>query len=201
MQTQSVSLMAAAWPAEGQARWIRDAVLVLAGTALIAICAKTQVPMWPVPMTMQTWAVLLIGAAYGWRLGGITVLAYLLEGIAGLPVFAGPTAGIAYMAGPTAGYLVGFLVSAMLVGWLAERGWDRSLAKLVTALFLASIAPFIFGVAWLTHVLSLNPDIASPFQAALAAGVTPFIPGMVLKLALAAAVLKAGWAIVQRLRG
>ncbi len=201
MQTQSVSLMAAAWPAEGQARWIRDAVLVLAGTALIAICAKTQVPMWPVPMTMQTWAVLLIGAAYGWRLGGITVFAYLLEGIAGLPVFAGPTAGIAYMAGPTAGYLVGFLLSAMLVGWLAERGWDRTIPRLVAALFLGSIVPFILGIAWLTHVLGLNPEIASPFQAALANGMVPFLPGMVLKLALAAAVLKAGWAVVKRLRG
>ncbi len=201
MQTQSVSLMAAAWPAEGQARWIRDAVLVLAGTALIAFCAKTQVPMWPVPMTMQTWAVLLIGAAYGWRLGGITVIVYLLEGIAGLPVFAGPTAGIAYMSGPTAGYLVGFVLSAMLIGWLAERGWDRALPNLLAALLLASLVPFILGVAWLTYVLSLNPEVVGPFKTALTSGLVPFIPGMFLKLALVAAVLKAGWALVQRIRG
>ena len=201
MQTQSASLMAAAWPAEGQARWIRNAVLVLAGTALIAICAKIQVPMWPVPMTMQTWAVLLIGAAYGWRLGGVTVIAYLLEGIVGLPVFAGAAAGPAYMAGPTAGYLVGFVLSAMLVGWLAERGWDRTVPRHLAALFLASLLPFALGVAWLTHVLGLNPAIASPFQVAVQNGVVPFIPGMFLKLALAAAVLKAGWAVVRRLRG
>ena len=193
MQTQSVSLMAAAWPAEGQARWIRDAFLVLAGTALIAICAKTQVPMWPVPMTMQTWAVLLIGAAYGWRLGGITVIAYLLEGIAGIPVFAGPGAGPAYMAGTTGGYLVGFVVSAMLVGWLAERGWDRTLPRLVATLFLGSVVIFAVGVPWLAYLIGL--------EGALQHGLVPFIPGMFLKLALAAAVLKAGWTVVHRLRG
>jgi len=193
MQPQSASLMTAAWPAEGQARWVRDIVLVLAGTALIAICAKTQVPMWPVPMTMQTWAVLLIGAAYGWRLGGVTVIAYLLQGVAGLPVFAGPTAGFAYMAGPTAGYLVGFVLSAMLVGWLAERGWDRNIVGLAAALFLASIVPFVLGVAWLSYLFG--------FESAVQNGLIPFIPGMFLKLALAAAVLKAGWAVVRRLRG
>ena len=127
-------------------------VLVLAGTALIAICAKTQVPMWPVPMTMQTWAILLIGAAYGWRLGGITVIAYLLEGIAGIPVFAGPEAGPAYMAGTTGGYLVGFVVSAILVGWLAERGWDRTLPRLVTTLFLGSVVIFAVAVVSLRRV-------------------------------------------------
>ncbi len=201
MQTQSASLMTVVWPAQGQARWVRDAVLVLAGTALIAICAKIQVPMWPVPMTMQTWAILLIGAAYGWRLGGVTVIAYLLEGIAGLPVFAGAGAGPAYMAGTTGGYLVGFVVSAVLVGWLAERGWDRTVSRLVAALLLASIMPFVFGVAWLAYLLSLNPEIQSPIQAALQGGLVPFIPGMFLKLALAAAVLKAGWAVVRRLRG
>lgn len=193
MQTQSASLMTAVWPAQGQARWVRDAVLVLAGTALIAICAKTQVPMWPVPMTMQTWAVLLIGAAYGWRLGGVTVIAYLLEGVAGLPVFAGPTAGFAYMVGPTAGYLVGFVFSAMLIGWLAERGWDRTIAGLAGALFLASIMPFLLGVAWLSYLFGIESAVAN--------GLLPFIPGMFLKLALAAAVLKAGWAVVRRLRG
>ena len=193
MQLQSASLMAAAWPAEGQARWVRDIVLVLAGTALIALCAKTQVPMWPVPMTMQTWAILLIGAAYGWRLGGITVIAYLLEGIAGIPVFAGPEAGPAYMAGTTGGYLVGFVVSAMLVGWLAERGWDRTLPRLVATLFLGSMVIFAVGVPWLAYLIGLGGAIQH--------GLVPFIPGMFLKLALAVAVLKAGWTLVHRLRG
>ena len=193
MQTQSASLMTVVWPARGQARWVRDAVLVLAGTALIAICAKIQVPWWPVPMTMQTWAILLIGGAYGWRLGGVTVLAYLLEGLAGLPVFAGPTAGPAYMAGPTAGYLVGFVLSAMVIGWLAERGWDRTIARLSAALFLASIMPFVLGVAWLSYLFGIESAVQN--------GLVPFIPGMFLKLALAAAVLTAGWAVVRRLRG
>ena len=193
MQTQSASLMAAAWPAEGQARWIRDAFLVLAGTALIAICAKIQVPMWPVPMTMQTWAVLLIGVAYGWRLGGVTLIAYLLEGIAGIPVFAGPEVGPAYMLGTTGGYLVGFVLSAVLVGWLAERGWDRNLPKLAAALFLGSALIFVTGVAWLSSLIGLDSAIQH--------GLVPFIPGMFVKLALAVAVLKAGWAVVHKLRG
>ena len=105
------------------------------------------------------------------------------------------------MAGPTAGYLVGFVFSAVLIGWLSERGWDRSVSRFAAALLLASLVPFLLGVAWLTQVLSLNPEIQAPFQVALQSGVVPFIPGMVLKLALAAAVLKAGWVVVQRLRG
>lgn len=193
MQTQSASLMAAAWPAEGQARWIRNAVLVLAGTALIAICAKIQVPMWPVPMTMQTWAVLLIGAAYGWRLGGVTVIAYLLEGIVGLPVFAGAAAGPAYMAGPTAGYLVGFVLSAMLVGWLAERGWDRNVITTALAMLAGNVLLYIPGLLWLGVLFGWDKPI-------LEWGLTPFILGDLAKLGLAAAVLPVTWKLVGRRR-
>ncbi len=194
MTSQGSFLMAAAWPVERrEAVWLRTAVLVVLGTAPIAVCAKIQVPMWPVPMTMQTFAVLVIGGAYGWRLGGATVLAYLAEGAAGLPVFAGATAGPAYFAGPTTGYLIGFVLSAMLIGWLAERGWDRDLPRLVIALAAASVVTFVAGVAWLAVLIGLS--------AAIANGFTPFIPGMILKLALAAALLTAGWHMVRRRRG
>lgn len=113
------SLAKAAWPSE-QAHVFRNVVLMLVGSLLLAISAKIQVPFYPVPMTMQTFAVLVIGMAYGWRLGGATVLLYLAEGAAGMPVFASG-AGLAYLAGPTGGYLVGFLASAVLVGFLADR--------------------------------------------------------------------------------
>lgn len=193
MHTESASLITTAWPAEGQARWVRNAVLIVAGTGLLAICAKIQVPFWPVPMTMQTFAVLLIGGAYGWRLGGATVLAYLAEGAVGLPVFAGATAGLGYFAGPTAGYLAGFVPSAALIGWLAERGWDRTLPRLVAALALATLVTFVAGIAWLATFTGL--------PRAIEAGFVPFVPGEMLKLALVAAVLTAGWHFMRRIRG
>ncbi|NNG04740.1 MAG: biotin transporter BioY [Inquilinus sp.] len=193
MQPTSASLIATLWPAEGVARLARSVLLVVAGTALLTVCAKTQVPFWPVPMTMQTWAVLMIGAAYGWRLGGATVLAYLAEGAAGLPVFAGATAGPAYLAGPTAGYLVGFVLAAALIGWLAERGWDRDLPRLLLGLGMATVVPFVTGVVWLSTIVGI--------ERAIDGGLLPFIPGAVLKLALAAALLTVGWRLVHRLRG
>src|SRR5690349_15200312 len=124
------TLIDALWPA-GATPVIRWAVLALAGSLLLTASAKAQVPMWPVPMTMQSFVVLVIGMAYGARLAGATVALYLLEGALGLPVFAGTPEkgiGLAYMAGPTGGYLAGFAVAAVAMGWLAERGWDRGLA-------------------------------------------------------------------------
>ena len=117
------------WQAEGAARWMRNVVLVLAGTAILAISAKINVPMLPVPMTMQTFAVLLIAMAYGWRLGAATIIAYLAEGALGLPVFAGG-GGLAYMAGPTGGYLFGFVLSALIVGFAGGIDPEHALAQL-----------------------------------------------------------------------
>ena len=127
------TLINAIWPRE-TGGLLRLALLAIAGSALMAVSAKIQVPMWPVPMTMQTFAVLVIGMAYGARLAGATLLLYLAEGAVGFPVFASG-GGIAYMAGPTGGYLVGFLIAAVMVGWLAERGWDRN----VVLTFLANL--------------------------------------------------------------
>lgn len=190
--TRNGALIDALWPDRGDTgvfRAVRLAVLVIAGTALMAISAKIQVPMWPVPMTMQTFAVLAIGMAYGWRLGGATLLAYLAEGAIGLPVFASG-AGLAYMAGPTGGYLAGFAVAATLVGWLGDRGWDRNVALTLVAMTLGTAVIFGLGVGWLSTLIG--------FEKAVAAGLTPFLVGAAFKIALAAAVLPLVWQLIGR---
>ncbi|MBX6366602.1 MAG: biotin transporter BioY [Rhodospirillales bacterium] len=158
---------------------------VLLGTALLALSAKVQVPFWPVPMTMQTLVVLLIGAAYGSRLGAATVLLYLVEGGAGLPVFAGASAGPAYILGPTGGYLVGFVGAAWVTGALAERGWDRSPLLVIVAMTLGHVVLFSTGVAWLAFLIGAD--------AAIANGFLPFVGATVLKTLLAAALIRAAW--------
>lgn len=181
MTTRTLPPMLSLWRADGQSGLLRAAVLVVLGTALMALSAKIQVPFYPVPMTMQTAVVLLIGGAYGWRLGGLTMLAYLAEGLAGLPVFAGPVAGPAYFAGPTTGYLVGFMASAALMGLAVERGWARSLIGMAAAIAVASLIPFVTGVAWLAVLV--GP------AAAISAGLMPFIPAAILKGTLAGLLL------------
>lgn len=190
--TMQAPLVDGLWRAEGrQGRLVRNIVLVLAGTALIAVSAKINVPMVPVPMTMQTFAVLVIGMAYGWRLGGATLLAYLGEGLIGLPVFAGPVAGPAYLIGPTAGYLAAFFLAAVAVGWLAERGWDRTVARTLVANAIGTAIIFTLGAAWLAVFLAGAKDLGAgaALSAAVASGVTPFLIGAAAKIALAAAVL------------
>src|SRR5215212_2875969 len=183
------TLMGLVWPARSLTRSL---VLMAVGSALLALSAKIQVPFYPVPMTMQTLVVLVIGAAYGWRLGGATVALYLLEGALGLPVFAGPVAGVGYMAGPTGGFLMGFLVAAMLTGLLAERGWSRSLPRLLAAMAVGHVVIFALGFAWLAQLFQFDVGRA------WAAGVAPFYAATVLKTALAAALMQAGWRLLGR---
>jgi biotin transport system substrate-specific component len=190
------TLASTLWPAEGRSRLLRATLLALIGSLLLALSAKIQVPFWPVPMTMQTFVVLVIGAAYGLRLGTATVLLYLIEGAVGLPVFAGTPEkgiGLAYMAGPTGGYLVGFLAAAALCGWLAERGWDRSLALTLVAMAAGHALIFVFGLAWLATLM--------PFTKAVAVGLTPFWAATVLKTLLATAVMPLCWKAVLPRRG
>ena len=185
------TLIDALWP-EKTAPAVRWLVLVLLGSLLLTASAKAQVPMWPVPMTMQSFVALVLGMAYGARLAGVTVAVYLFEGAIGLPVFAGTPEkgiGLAYLAGPTGGYLVGFLVSAVAAGWLAERGWDRSLVWSTAAMTIGTVLLFVLGVGWLTVLVG--------WQKAIAGGLTPFLLGSVLKLALAAAVLPLAWRAVE----
>jgi biotin transport system substrate-specific component len=180
------------WPA-GARPALRAAVLLCLGSLLLMASAKAQVPMWPVPMTMQTFVVLVIGMSYGLRLGAATVAFYLIQGAFGLPVFAGTPErglGLAYMVGPTGGYLLGFLIAAALMGWLAERGWDRSLPKTVVAMTCGTLVQLAPGVAWLAVLIG--------WEKAIAAGLTPFLLGAVVKLALAAAVLPLAWRMVDQ---
>lgn len=160
-----------------------QALFVLAGTAVLALASQIEVPMVPVPITMQTFAVTMIGALYGWRLGALTVLAWLGEAMLGLPVLAGGAGGLAPFAGPTAGYLVSFPIIAALVGYLAERGWtgDRVIRSTVAHLSANALCLAIGG-AWLAAMIGS--------EKAWLFGVAPFILGGVLKSALAAAVLK-----------
>jgi biotin transport system substrate-specific component len=175
----------------------RNVLLVLAGSLALLISAKVQVPFYPVPMTMQTFVVLVLGMTLGWRLGGAAVLLYLAEGAAGLPVFANTPergVGLAYMLGPTGGFLVGFLLAAVAVGVLAERRWDRHVIPALAAMVIGTVIIFACGVAWLGTVIGWDKDV-------LALGVTPFLPGEAFKIALAAAVLPLGWRVVGRRRG
>ena len=176
-------LIDALWPrASGGA--LRLVALALAGSALLWLSAKVQVPLWPVPMTMQSFVVLLIGAAYGLRLGVATVALYLAEGALGLPVFAGTPEkgiGLAYMMGPTGGYLAGFLLAVAAMGWLAERGWLRDWRRGGALLLLGSAIPLALGWAWLGSFVGAGK--------AFALGVSPFLVGGAVKLALAASLL------------
>ncbi|MEO8667292.1 MAG: biotin transporter BioY [Bauldia sp.] len=187
------------WPAEANSA-ARQVLLVLAGTLLIAIAAKIKVPFYPVPMTLQTLAILLIAATYGMRLGTLTVLAYLLEGLLGLPVFANTPPGIAgpaYFLGTTGGFLVGFVILAFVVGWATDRGWDRSIVKLFAAMVVGEVVMMALGFGWLAWFASLSSGATGLGSAkAWAGGITPFILGDVLKIVLAALAVPAAWSLV-----
>lgn len=188
-----VSILPGATPLSRHARTLG---LALAGSALIALSAKIQVPFWPVPMTMQTFVVIALAMAFGARLGAATVALYLFEGALGLPVFAGTPEkgiGLAYMMGPTGGYLAGFLAAAWFAGWMAEQGWDRTFLKAAAVNALATAIVFILGVPWLAVLI--GPDKA------IAAGLTPFLLSSAFKVALGGAVMPLAWSFARRLRG
>lgn len=192
MRSASPPLAMALWPSDDKTgRLVRAIVLIAAGSVLMTVSAKLTVPFWPVPLSMQTFAALLIGAAYGWRLGGITVLAYLAQGAMGVPVFAGAGAGLPYLLGPTGGYLLGFIVAAMAVGWLAERGWDRRVLTTLAAMVIGNLVIYALGVGWLT-------TIVGSVERAFALGLLPFLLGDALKIALATALLPYAWSLIQR---
>ena len=172
-----------------------DVLLALAGSALIALSAQVAVPLpfSPVPVTGQTFAVLLVGAALGATRGAAAVLAYLAEGAAGLPVFAGGLAGPAALLGPSGGYLFGFLPAAWICGALAERGWDRRFLTTLAAMALGDLAVFAVGLPWLARFV--GPENAMAF------GLAPFVAGNLAKIVLAAGALPLAWACVRRSRG
>lgn len=157
-------------------------LLVVAGTALIAIAAQIKVPFWPVPATLQTLAIFTIAALYGQRLAVATVLTYLAEGAAGLPVFTGG-AGLAYLAGPTGGYLAGFLIMAAMTGWAADRGWARNPLRLLGINLAGEAVLLALGAGWIAFMFGS--------EKVMAWAIGPFIVTDLIKLALASAIVPA----------
>jgi biotin transport system substrate-specific component len=170
----------------------RSVGLVVVFSLFIAAAAQFSIQVGPVPITGQTFAVLLTGALLGSRLGAAAVIAYLIEGAVGLPFFAGGAAGLIRFFGPTGGYLVAFPAAAFVTGAFAEHGWDKNYPQAVVAMALGSIIVFLGGWAWYA-ILTNTPPVAA-FQIA----VLPYLPGDVIKIALAAAVLPTGWALLKR---
>jgi biotin transport system substrate-specific component len=207
--TDNKVLVEATGLSEGAARLLRQAVLVVVGIALLTLAAKIKVPMWPspVPVTMGTFAVLTIGAAYGPRLGLVTVLGYMLIGALGFDVFAGSSAennGLAYMMGGTGGYLVGYVLATLFLGWTARRGWDRSVLWMALALLIGNVIIYVPGVAWIYSIISaaaFDPaNYASVWEQTMVWGLTPYLIGDAMKLALAALLLPGLWKLIGNAR-
>ncbi len=187
--TRKTVMVEALWLRSGVAR---EVALILGGSLLIALSAQIQfvLPFSPVPITGQTFAVLLLGALYGSRRGAATVVSYLALGVVGLPVFAGGGLGVAKLVGPTGGYLVGFVAAALVVGNLSERGWDRKPASTAASMIIGNGIIYAIGIVWLSKFVG--------WQAVLGAGFLPFLIGDALKIALATILLPAGWKLLGR---
>jgi biotin transport system substrate-specific component len=165
-------------------------LLIIVGSLLVALSAQIEIPMWPVPVTLQTLAVLLVGGVLGSRLGALSLMLYLFEGAIGLPVFAGGAGSLAHFAGPTAGYLFGFMATAYLVGWFCERGWDRHVGTAVFVMLLGTLTIYLLGLPWLAQFTG--------WDQVWQLGLLPFIPGDILKAIIAATALPLGWKLLAR---
>ncbi len=190
MTLQPKTLAQTLW--RSQNALVRNMILVVLGSIALWISAKISIPFQPVPLTMQTLVVLMIGMAFGSKLGIAAVLLYLAEGAAGLPVFSGTPekgAGLAYMTGTTGGYLFGFVLAAGVVGYLAERGWDRSPVKTAAAMLIGNAVIYIPGLLWLGTIVGWDKPL-------LAWGLTPFLAGDAVKLVLAAVLMPALWKLL-----
>ncbi len=186
-------LVSLALPEGRTARLGVQIFLAVAGTILLTLSAKAKVVLGPVDLSLQTLAILLMATAFGWRLAVATVLLYLAQGAAGMPVFQSTPEkgiGIAYMLGSTGGYLAGFVVMAAIVGWAADRGWDRNPFKLFGAMVVADAIMLAMGFAWLAMLI--GADKAWTF------GVAPFIVPDLIKVGLAAAIVPAVWSLLPR---
>ncbi len=174
-----------------------DVALVLGGVALVALLAKVSFFIGPIPITGQTLGVIIVGAALGARRGAASLTTYMLLGLAGLPIFAGPVAGPAYVLSPSFGFILGFIPAAFLAGWFAERAWDRKPVLAFVGFVTASIVPFLVGVPYMALILAtvLGADVT--FASVLDAGVWPFIVPGLIKAAFAALLVPAAWALVR----
>jgi len=173
------------------AAWMRNLLLVFSGAILVSLFAqvKTPLPFTPVPLTGQTFAVLLVGATLGSKRGAASLTLYAALGALGLPIFAGGAAGMAYLSGATFGYLLGFVVAAFVIGRLAERGLERNLRTSIIPFFVGTLVIYAFGAGWLALLFGV--------EKALAIGALPFIIGDTIKLVLAALALPAAWKLVK----
>ncbi len=181
-------------PTEGTALRVKQVMMVVLGIVALAIFAKIKVPMWPVPITMGTFAVLTIGATYGPRLGLATILGYMIIGALGFDVFAGSSAeayGLTYMMGGTGGYLVGYVLAVLALGWAARAGWDRSVLLMTVALLGANALIYLPGVTWLSAVYE-----GKSLLWAVEVGMIPFLIGDALKLGLAALLVPGLWKLL-----
>ena len=173
--------------------WLRDVALIVAGSLLVATLAQSTIPLpfTPVPLTGQTFAVLLVGAALGSKRGLASMILYTVEGAIGLPFFAGGASGWHVLVGATAGYLLGFIIAAYVIGLLAERGLERNVRTSFVPFFVGTLVIYFFGVAWLSIVFG-------SLSKAIVAGLLPFVIGDIIKLILAALALPAAWKMVKR---
>ena len=185
---QKIITVADIWrPCEKTRAYLYDFSLIIVGSLFIGLSAQIAIG-WPVPFTMQTFAVLMIGALLGARRGSITILVYLFEGIVGLPVFSLGRGGFLVLLGPTGGYLVGFVIAAYITGLLAQSGWDRKIITTILAMVLGNVVIYAFGLFWLSHLVNFNN--------ALKTGIYPFIVGDLIKIALAAVLLPSAWKLL-----
>jgi biotin transport system substrate-specific component len=194
VNSQAATLRLAVFP---RSSLLTDALLIAGGAGLVALSAQFEIHLGftPVPITGQTFAVLLVGAALGSIRGLLSLALYFLVGMIGAPVYAGGEGGWEWISGATGGYLVGFVVAAGLTGFLAEKRWDRRFGSSIGAMFCGNVVIYLFGLLWLAS------EIDTGFEATLEAGLYPFIFGDVLKLFLAAALLPGAWKLVERLKG
>jgi biotin transport system substrate-specific component len=194
MRPEAATLRLAVFPRSG---FLTDALLVLAGTAFVAIAAQVSIslPFTPVPITGQTFAVVLVGASLGALLGLASLGLYLFVGALGAPVYADHQHGWDVLTGPTGGYIVGFVLAAVLTGLLAQKRWDRRFSSAVAAMLSGNVVIYLVGLPWLAA------KIDAGLEDTLEAGLYPFVVGDLLKLYLAGALLPAAWAAVSRFKG
>jgi biotin transport system substrate-specific component len=195
----NITLANRIWPQAGSSNLVRNVVLAIAGSLLVAAAAQVTVPMWPVPMTLQTLAVLGVGAAYGARLGAATLLLYAIEGAIGLPFFAGGKSGVAdakldyFLPASSMGYVVGFILAAFIVGKLFESGWANTFLKSVLATIVGAVVLYVPGLIWLAiwAAKTQGMDASAAAQAAISWGLTPFLFGDAVKAIIAGLVVPA----------
>jgi biotin transport system substrate-specific component len=192
MRAETATLRLAVFP---RVSLLTDAVLVLVGTGLVAAAAQVSIPFEPVPLTGQTFAVLLVGTSLGAVRGAASLSLYLWLGVAGAPIYADARHGWSVLTGATGGYIVGFVLAAAVTGYLAERGWDRRFSSAVGAMLTGNVIIYAVGLPWLAAVLDTNLEQTLDF------GLYKFVPGDLLKLYLAAALLPTAWRLVERVRG